>query len=278
MKKLTSLLIAMVLILTLSVTAFADTTWYNAAGQVDPGGCYTHEYFPNGGTAVAFDGSVHEIPAGATVIRQFKEYDRTIECGFWIIESTIITPSFEGEFEPSPWAVTEVADAIAKGFVPTSLQKNYTMAITRAEFAELAIQWLISNNVQLNDLYIANMGADWFNTSNPFTDTDNIQCKIAYGLGIVSGIGNNLFDPDGEITREQAATMLMRTCAVIGYDTTNIVDAEFTDTNISDWAINAINFCKANNIMSGTSTNVFSAKSTFTIEQAIVTFNRIQID
>lgn len=38
-------------------------------------------------------------------------------------------------------------------------------------------------------------------------------------LGIVNGVSATEFNPLGEITRKQAATMLMRTVDVLGYDT-----------------------------------------------------------
>ena len=42
---------------------------------------------------------------------------------------------------PSSWAAEIVARAIAEGFVPQSLQSNYTQAATRAEFAAILMRF-----------------------------------------------------------------------------------------------------------------------------------------
>lgn len=44
--------------------------------------------------------------------------------------------------EPSSWAQSEVAEAVRLGFVPQSLQDNYTKSITRGQFAVLAVDFL----------------------------------------------------------------------------------------------------------------------------------------
>jgi len=80
------------------------------------------------------------------------------------------------------------------------------------------------------------------------------------------------------ILREQAARFMLNIGNVLGWDTANAPDAGFTDAaGISDWAVDAVNFCYANGIMQGTSTTtlVFSPKMTFTREQSIVMFDRM---
>lgn len=42
----------------------------------------------------------------------------------------------------------------------------------------------------------------------PFTDTEHINVKKAYSLGLVSGRSVDIFDPEGFITREEAAVMV----------------------------------------------------------------------
>jgi len=109
-----------------------------------------------------------------------------------------------------------------------------------------------------------------------FTDTSDPYILAAYALGITTGVGGNRFDPSGSINRQQAATMLMRVCGVLGIDTDNPPASGFTDmSNAQTWAVNGINFCYANGIMQGTGNNNFSPNTPYQRQQSIVTFDRI---
>lgn len=89
-------------------------------------------------------------------------------------------------------------------------------------------------------------------------------------LGIVTGMGDNTFYPLGEITRQQAATMLMRAAEVLGYD----VSAPETNlSGVADWAADGVNFVVDRGIMTGTD-NGFEPEGTYTKEQAITTMVR----
>ena len=176
----------------------------------------------------------------------------------------------------STWAKTGIVGAISKGFVPTDIQSNYTNFITRAEFCRMAVRWVEYATGKNIDTILAERNL----VRNPhaFTDTDNIDILAAYALGITNGTGNNTFTPLGQFTREQAATMIMNTCKVIGANVNNPPDSSFGDLNTaSDWAINGINFVRANGIMQGVGDNKFSPKSTYTIQESIITFNNINL-
>lgn len=68
--------------------------------------------------------------------------------------------------------------------------------------------------------------------------------------GVVSGYGNDLFGPDDAITREQMAAILYRYAGASSVEADNL--GNYTDANqISDWAIDALNWCVENKIMVG---------------------------
>jgi hypothetical protein len=70
--------------------------------------------------------------------------------------------------------------------------------------------------------------------------------------------------------------MIMNTCRAIGVNVTNPPNAGFADAGaISGWAVNGVNFVRANGIMQGTGNNNFSPQGMFTREQSIITFNNI---
>ena len=175
----------------------------------------------------------------------------------------------------SSWAHEGIAAAIGKGFVPTDIQNNYTKVITRAEFCRMAIKWVEYATGKSIDAVLAEKGL--LRNPNAFTDTSDPDILAAFALGITSGTGQGVFSPGGQFNREQAATMIMNTCRVIGANADIPPASGFADMgSAANWAINGINFVRANGIMSGTDNNKFSPKANYTREQSIITFNNIK--
>jgi len=88
-------------------------------------------------------------------------------------------------------------------------------------------------------------------------------------------VGNNNFDPDGKLTREQAATMLSRLADVIGKQFPEN-ETKFDDKDIiSEYAVQAVGGAEAAGIMNGTGDNKFSPKGAYTREQSIITILRM---
>lgn len=183
----------------------------------------------------------------------------------------------------SSWAKEGITTAISNGFVPTGLQDMYTNTITRAEFCKLAVKWLqyklnkpITDILSERNLTIKH---------NAFSDTNDPDILAAYALGITNGTKpptateKGLFSPDGQFSREQAATMVRNTCKVAGMDVSNNNPVGFEDIDkASNWAVDGINFVKNAGIMGGTSTTplLYSPKDTYTREQSIITFGNIK--
>ena len=71
--------------------------------------------------------------------------------------------------------------------------------------------------------------------------------------GIVDGVGNNRFDPNGSITREQLAAILFRYSQSKGYDTSERGSfAGFPDTNkISRWASDSYSWAVGEKLITG---------------------------
>lgn len=189
----------------------------------------------------------------------------------------IITPDTPNIDTASTWAHDGINAAVSKGFVPSDIQDNYTNTITRAEFCRMAVKWLEYKTGKSINAILADKGLN--RDPNAFTDTKDPDILAAYALGITSGIGNNKFNPTGQFSREQASTMIRNTCKAANMDISNTTSAEFEDIGTaSSWAVDGINFCYQNKIMTGTSTKPlqFSPKATYTREQSIITFNNIK--
>ena len=198
----------------------------------------------------------------------------------------------------SDWAESDIMSAGSKGYLDTVPQGNapavtdllgsdYTRAITRGQFAALAVrfyeQFMETFYPGSNSTIAVNPGDDVFADCS-----GNEAMAKAYNLGILGGYNSAdsrsgvYVGPDDNITREQAATMLARLMQVIDektgrgfYLTTDFdITLPFTDT-IADWALNSVKAMYHWGIMYGTSGTTFSGQSNYTIEQSVVTLMRI---
>ena len=174
---------------------------------------------------------------------------------------------------PSDWAKQYVDDAINAGYVPPILQMDYTSPISRKEFANLAVRFMEKELGYTHEEF-KNV-VDAITPGIEFTDTDDEYVIMASKAQIVNGIGNGLFDPDSCITREQAAAMLARVYNSYSSGMT-YKELEFADKDeISDWAVSDVKFCVFYGIMNGVSETMFDPKGTYTREQSLTTFVRL---
>lgn len=76
----------------------------------------------------------------------------------------------------------------------------------------------------------------------------------ASSQGIVNGVGNNKFNPDGTITRQEAAAMVARAAKIMGLDT-SVEDADevlllFSDGgSVASWAKDSVAWCYESGIL-----------------------------
>ena len=172
-------------------------------------------------------------------------------------------PTPEGVVGPSSWAVPYVTRAIDLGLVPQNLQSNYTQAITRAEFAALAVY-----------LYETATGSEIMGRTE-FNDTtdENVE-KMGY-LRVVTGVGDGNFAPNQTLTREQAATMLSRLATAIGTALPQAAPDFADNANIASWAFDAVGQMQATGIMGGLPDGRFDPHGAYTREQSIITVLRL---
>ena len=163
---------------------------------------------------------------------------------------------------PSLWATDHVNKAIEENLVPPNLRANYTKPVSRAEFCALAVA-----------LYEAVNGG--IQGRKTFDDTNDANVEKAAFIGIVTGVGNNSFDPDGKLSREQAAVILSRLSVLI-IPSLPKQEPDYEDNDaISAWAIEAIGRTQASGIMLDNGNKRFSPKDYYTIEQSIVSLLKL---
>ena len=98
--------------------------------------------------------------------------------------------------------------------------------------------------------------------TNDFADVPNGQWftqAVAWAAknGIVTGVGNNKFDPEGKLTREQLATILFRYSKLQELDTSARAEfSKFEDGGkVQSWSKEAVQWAVAEGIIGGTSEN-----------------------
>lgn len=182
---------------------------------------------------------------------------------------------------PDTWAKPEVDQAVSLKLVPADLQNKYTENITRADFCKLVVNLLTAKTGKtVNALLEENKVSI---KAGVFTDTSDDTVLAANALGIVGGKGNGLFDPNGSITRQEAAVMLQRTAKVLNFKLEAVEKIEFSDSSaFESWAVEAIAFVSAatdaqsnTKVMGGTGNNLFSPADTYTRQQAFITVKRL---
>ena len=113
------------------------------------------------------------------------------------------TPSFSDNLDTNAWYYSAIETAVANGAVLTdSATFRPNDSITREDMAIMLVRALGYDTMASS---VAEYGV-------PFADvTENIgYITIAYNFGIITGMTDTTFEPDGFATREQAAAMMMR--------------------------------------------------------------------
>ena len=181
----------------------------------------------------------------------------------------MITPAYAADL--SDWAKSDY-EIISKSGILTSeiASKNLRDPITREETAAMMVNFY----TQLTE-------KEAVEGENPFSDTDNPYVIKAYNAGLVSGKGPNLFDPEGKLTRQEFAKMLLNTfnSAEIETGLENIdfdaVFDSFADSDeIAGWATDAFALALENGIINGLTKTKLSPKGNTTREQAVCIVSR----
>lgn len=164
---------------------------------------------------------------------------------------------------PSSWAIDQVAEAVRLYLVPYNLQSNYTQTATRAEFCALAVE-----------LYETVTGKE-ITARATFSDTSDVNVQKMAGIGVINGVGGGKFDPDGQLTREQAATILSRLAEAMGRPLPEAAASFADNASIASWAMDAVGRVQAGGLMDGVGNGLFSPQGSYTREQSMLTILRL---
>lgn len=144
--------------------------------------------------------------------------------------------------------------------------------MTRAEFAKIITSALGLKSTENIKPYKDVNEHDWYFES----------VNIASEYKIVSGIGDRKFNPNGKITKQEAAVMIMRASKLIGLETKlndegilNIL-SQFEDyREIDTWAKEALAFCYTNNIIDNSEMKVLAKENVNRDQIAQMVYNML---
>ena len=99
--------------------------------------------------------------------------------------------------------------------------------------------------------------------------------EYVYENGIMSGMGNNKFAPEKNVTREQ----VMQVLVILEYPQPNAYNGNtgFKDVKMNQWYSHAITWAKAYNITSGISEHIFGLGQPVTREQLATFINNYMV-
>ncbi len=154
--------------------------------------------------------------------------------GFATVASATFTDASSIEYKEAVDVMEMIG--VIDGFTDGSFRPEGN--VTRAQMAKM-VAYIVAGGEDVGDLYAG---------ANTFSDCTTHWAKgyIAYAnkTGIVAGVGNGLFRPDGSVTGTQAAKMML--CA-LGYDA---AVEEYTGTN---WAVNTLADAREAGLLKGLS-------------------------
>lgn len=166
---------------------------------------------------------------------------------------------------PSEWAAKDIDYALAVGITDYGKDYLYKENITREEFCELIYNLIVLASDEITAPI-----------TDSFTDTKNDKILMLNGLGIINGKSATEFAPNDYLTREEAATIIIRMVNKVFPMASTEMWFEYDDINeVSEWASDSIQTISNLGFMNGVGNNRFAPKDTYTTEQAIVTLVRV---
>lgn len=166
---------------------------------------------------------------------------------------------------PSEWAAKDIDYALAVGITENGKDYLYKENITREEFCELIYNLIVLTSNEITAPI-----------TDSFTDTKNDKILMLNGLGIINGKSATEFAPNDYLTREEAATIIVRMVNKVFPMAATEMWFEYDDIKeVSEWASDSIQTISNLGFMNGVGNNRFAPKDTYTTEQAIVTLVRV---
>jgi len=170
----------------------------------------------------------------------------------------------------SEWSADYIVQAKDLGLLEDVTDISYKEPITREKFCEILFN-MYSKSISIENPKTWNIGMYPI-----FEDCNNEKVVTLYLEDIIKGKGDKIFAPNDYLTREEAATILIRYVNKFMPMPVHEVYFEYDDiSEVSEWASDSVQIISNLGIMEGVGDNKFAPKDTYTAEQAIATIMRL---
>lgn len=158
------------------------------------------------------------------------------------------------DLEGFEWAAESIRYLRDKGVINGYSDELFAPSdnVTRAQLCKMLCLALEINSYKKNELVFSDVGKDeWY--------YDYVVTLSS--LGIVNGTGDNLFESDKNVTREDMAVMVYRALKLKNTSLTGNGETKFNDkAQISEYAMEAVSFLNGNKILNGDDKGNFNPK------------------
>lgn len=222
------------------------------------------------------DDAIKELIADGTIEKLIEKYELNSDVYY---DETYSAEYFPGEVvEPndndtsaqmtvsaaSDWAKESVYMAHNIGIAERA-DYNYIMPVTREEFCEMIYNLILCIKKEISAVH-----------PNNYSDTSNRKMLVLAGLGIINGKSETELAPNDNLTREEAATIIVRMINKVVPMAATEMWFEYEDMgDISPWASDAVQTISNLGFMNGVGDNNFAPNATYTTEQAMATLVRV---
>ena len=166
----------------------------------------------------------------------------------------------------SDWAKNYIEKAIDIGLLKGVTVPVYKENITREQFCELIYDFIM----------ITQNGISTPEWKNSFVDTDNEKVVVLNAAEVIYGKSSTEFAPNDLLTREEAATILVRMMNKFMPMAATEMYFDYDDSqDISEWASESVQVMSNLGFMNGVGENKFAPKDNYTTEQSITTLIRM---
>ncbi|MBQ3124926.1 MAG: S-layer homology domain-containing protein [Clostridia bacterium] len=167
---------------------------------------------------------------------------------------------------PSDWAADYIVKAESIGLLENVSGLVYKENITREKFCELIYDFIM----------ITQRAITTPEHKNQFADTDNDKIITLNAAEIIYGKSSTEFAPNDLLTREEAATIIVRMINKVMPMPATEMYFEYDDINdISEWASGSVQVMSNLGFMNGVGENKFAPKDNYTAEQSVTTLIRM---
>ncbi len=174
------------------------------------------------------------------------------------------------------WAKATITEAAKKSLVPYDFTDKYEKSITREEMAVLIENFIVvtGNYANMNE-YMKATGTVYLEGS--FADCAGRDTAIdcLYALGVLNGVDGVNFNPDGTITRQEAATIMARAAKLFMYVGTNYNTKTADWNKVDSWASFYIRWCLDKGLLQLDDAKKVYPRDNMTVEQAITVLSRL---